>query len=249
MRAQSLSIALAIVLFAVAGVVTLVVPVNAAPPRLNCASANAAITAPASGATLSGIVQIEGNAALGGQFQYYKLEVSPDGRDAFNTIGGLVRQQVNGGQLGVWDSASVPDGTYQLRLRVVDPTGNYCEATVGGLRVQNSAPVQPTDTPTPVETEATPEFSVVPTAVPTINIPGGEFTSGSAQATAQPTGSATQSASGSSSSLPGGINIEGITSALGEALSGYVRAFIFGALAMAGILLLIGVIFYVRRVL
>ncbi len=252
MRAQSRLSAIVLAIVLLSGFVLLATPILASPPRLNCSAANAAITSPHSGATVSGLVQIEGTANLGGSFKYYKLEVSPAGRDAFSTIGNQVPQPVNGGQLGAWDSASVPDGTYTLRIRVVDATGNYCdnpEATVTGIIVQNSQPIQPTDTPAPTETEGAVPTSVVPTALPTINIPG-ELTSGQAQATDQPTPSGTRTASGSSSSLiPGGFNLGGITDALGQVFSGYMRAFIFGAMAMAGIMLLIGVIFYVRRVL
>ncbi len=251
MRAQPLLTAIVLVLVALAAFALLAMPGLAAPPRLNCTAANAAITAPTSGAVLNGLVQIEGTASLGGNFKYYKLEVSPSGRDAFNTIGNQVPQQVAHGQLGAWDSASVPDGTYTIRLRVVDATGNYCdnpEATVTGLQVQNSAPIKPTDTPAPTETEGAVPTSVVPTFIPTIKVPAGENTSGQIQATEQPTPSGTVTPS-SSSSLFGGINLGGITSAVGDIFSGYIRAFIFGILAMAGIMLVIGVIFYVRRVL
>ncbi len=251
MRAQPLLAAILLVLILLGGFVLFTAPGLAAPAQVNCSPANAAITAPAGGATVNGVVQIEGTANLGGDFQYYKLEFSPQGRDAYTVFGGLVRQQVNGGQLAVWDSASVPDGAYNLRLRVVDLTGNYCEAVVTGINVQNSAPAKPTDTPAPTETEGAVPTSVVPTALPTIIIPG-EMTSGQAQATGQPTAASTETASGGSSSgggTTGGINVGGITNALGDAFSGYLRAFLFGVMAMAGILLIVGVIFYVRRVL
>ena len=249
MRLIRFSLALVVLL---GGSLTGTLPVAAilaAPAALGCGPANSAITSPQSGASLSGPVQIEGNATLGGDFQYYKLEFSPEGRDAFTVFSGLVRQPVSGGQLAVWDSASVPDGNYVIRLRVVDKTGNYCEASVGGLHVQNSAPVAPTGTPTAVETEAPAPFSVVPTALPTIEIPGNELTSGQAQPSAEATPSGTRTSGGGSSLLPGGFNLDGITSALGELFAGYARAFVFGILAMAGIFVLIGVVFYVRRVL
>ncbi|MGB8646877.1 MAG: hypothetical protein WCF84_16675 [Anaerolineae bacterium] len=254
MRAQPFFSAIVVVLILLAGFVFVVTPGLAAPPRLNCSSTNAAITSPASGATVNGVVQVEGTAALPSDFQYYKLEFSPQGRDAFTVFSGLVRQSVNGGQLAVWDSASVPDGSYSLRLRVVDTTGNYCEALVTGLVVQNSAPVQPTDipaTPAPTETEGPVPTSVVPTPLPTILILGGQQPGGPAQTTGQPTAVTTRTASpgNTSTGIPGGINLGGISGALGDMFSGYMRAFIFGALAMAGIMLVVGVIFYVRRVL
>jgi hypothetical protein len=225
------------------------VPAEGAPPALNCSAANAAIIAPQPGAPLSGVVQIEGTAALGNTFQYYKLEFAIAGRNDFTVFSGLVRQPVVNGQLAVWDSASVPDGVYAIRLRVVDTTGNYCEALVSGLQVQNSVPVQPTEAPTPTvaETEAPPVGNVVPSAIPTIQL--GLPTEPGAGATitprASPPASRTPSATGSSS----GLNLSGFFDAVGEIFNGLVRTLLFGAMAMAGVLLVIGVIFYVRRVL
>ncbi len=218
----------------------------AAPPALDCSPANAAITAPQAGASISSLVQIMGTASLGGDFQYYKLEFAPASSDGFTVFSGLVRQQVTNAQLGVWDSASVPDGTYSIRLRIVDKTGNYCEAVVTGLHVSNSSPPTPTEVPTPVETEATPEFAVVPTAVPTINIPVATEVKAQAQTPAASGGTRTPSSSGS---LPGGINVDSITSTVGDVFGGFVRAFLFGVLAAAGIMVIVGVVYFVRRVL
>ena len=223
----------------------------AAPPALNCNTNNAAISSPESGAVVSGVVQIEGSASLGGAFQYYKVEFSTANRDDYVVFSGLVRQQVVNGQLAVWDSASVPDGQYSIRLRVVDQTGNYCEVVVRNLRVQNSAPIPPTDTPTPeesptpTEVEGTPAFSVVPTVVPTIQLPtSGENSGAPAPTVAQPGVTRTPS---SGTSLLGGINATSIVDALTGIFSGLFRTFLFGAMAMAGVIVVIGVIFYVRR--
>ncbi len=237
---------------------------GASSPALKCDAGNAAITLPQSGADLSGVIQVEGTASLSGGFQYYKLEFSRANREDYVVFSGLVRQQVVNGQLGVWDSASVPDGAYNIRLRVVDTTGNYCEAFAKNLRVSNAGLVQPTPTnspsvtpsasptPTPAQTEAPPQFSVVPTAgpvaAPTIKAPNA----------AEPTPAATQTAPAqrgetrtpaAPSFLPGGINLNSIAEAARELLSGAARTFVFGAIVMAGIFLIVGVIFYVRRVL
>ncbi len=238
---------MALVLTIVANFVALA-RLDASPPAIECNPGNAAITSPQPGSSVNGTVQIEGTASVGEAFNRYKLEFSAAGVDAFHLIGSEVKQQVANGQLGVWDSASVPDGTYSIRLRVVDATGNYCEVVVGGLRVQNAQPITPTDTPTPVETEVTPELAVVPTAVPTIQIgvptepPNVVVPTPSAPAGATRTPSTT-------STLPGGINPDSIFEGLGAVFGSLFRTFLFGAMAMAGILLIIGVIFYVRRVL
>jgi hypothetical protein len=221
---------------------------NAAPPALNCVASDASIVSPQSGATLNGVVQIEGTASLGGQFQFYKLEFSPTGRDEFTVFSGLIRQQVANGQLAVWDSASVPDGVYSIRLRVVDTTGNYCDAVITDLRVQNSAPIQPTITPTAVETEAPPEPAVVPTAVPTIQIGVPTEAGGASAPTPRATTAATRTP-GSTSIIPGGFNPDSIFEGAGQIFGNLLRTFLFGVVTMAGVMLVVGVIFFVRRVL
>ncbi len=221
---------------------------DAAPPALECNPGNAAITSPQQDSVLNGTVQIEGTVSLGAAFNRYKLEFSPAGRDEFHLIGSEVRQQVANGQLGVWDSASVPDGTYSIRVRVVDATGNYCEAVITGLRVQNAEPIKPTDSPTPVETEVTPEFAVVPTAVPTIQIGVPTEPSNAATPTRPAPAGSTRTPS-PNVALPGGFNVDSLFEGLGQVFGGLLRTFLFGAMTMAGIMLIVGVIFYVRRVL
>lgn len=220
---------------------------SAAPAALTCGTNNAAITSPQSGATLNGVVQIEGTASLGDQFQYYKLEFSPGG-DNFTVFSGLIRQQVNAGQLAVWDSASVPDGVYSIRLRVVDATGNYCDVVVSGLKVQNSTPITPTEAPTPVDTEAPPVENVVPTAVPTIQIgaPTEPGRTSAATEAATPSGTRTP---GGVTLIPGGFSTDSIFTGVRQAFGSLARIFFFGAVTMAGVVLVVGVIFFVRRVL
>lgn len=225
---------------------TWLAPTFAAPNARDCSGGNAAILAPASGATVFGIVQIEGTASLGGEFQYYKVEVAPVGTEAWGDLTGQAREQVVNGQLGVWDSAAVPDGAYMLRLRVVDPTGNYCEALVSNILVQNSAPPTPTvfETPTPVETEAPPIQNAVPTPLPTT-----PSANGTPAATITP-----PRASPSRTPLPGsggigGIEIDQIIDAGVEFFGALGRIFLFGAVAMGAIFFFVGVVYFVRRVL
>lgn len=223
--------------------------VLASPPARDCSAGNAAILVPQTGATLNGVVQIEGTAALGDEFQYYKLEVAPVGTEAWGDIGGLVRQPVINGQLGVWDSAAVPDGNYMIRLRAVDPTGNYCEVINTNLRVLNSGPTAvPTAADTATPTEAPPIENAVPTPLPTIEAPDRTETPGGPTPTPfrQPEVTGTP---GAGSSLTGGLNISSITDAVGDIVSGVARTFLFGVLAMAAITFLVGVIYFVRRVL
>lgn len=245
---QSRKFIYSVLLTALVGGIVLLRAVNvfASPNLRDCSGGNAAILAPQSGATVTGIVQIEGTASLGGEFQYYKLEVAPVGTEAWGTLVGEAREQVVNGQLGVWDSASAADGAYTIRLRVVDPTGNYCEATVTNILVQNSLPTAvPTPEFTATPTEAPPIQNAVPTPVPTLP------TEGTPAAEASPTAvrpSITRTPIPVGTTL-GGIEVEPFVDAITAFLTGLGRVFVFGMFAMGAIFVLVGVIFFVRRVL
>ena len=89
------------------------------------------LTSPKQGARLSGVIYAQGTAILE-DFWYYKLEYRADGLDNWHYITGK-HDPVIDGVLGSFDTRIVPDGTYFLRLVIVDGTGNYpppCEITV-----------------------------------------------------------------------------------------------------------------------
>jgi len=97
------------------------------------------------------------------QFQFYKLEYALEpvmSDQAWGIIGAIRSEQVVDGQLEVWDTTQIPDGSYSLRLRVVRLDGNYSEYFLVQVVVANA---QPTERPTPSETE-TP--TVTPTPLP-----------------------------------------------------------------------------------
>ena len=130
------------------------------------------ITDPKSGAVVAGIVQIKGT-AVHPQFQRYELYYSPEPptNNSWVFIGQAHTQQVINGLLGTWDTRSVPDGRYALRLRVVRLDGNYDEYFVRNLQVSNT---KPTATPTPA---VTPTPTITPTPLPPtptiiISVPG-----------------------------------------------------------------------------
>jgi tetratricopeptide (TPR) repeat protein len=85
----------------------------------------ARIDQPVDGAVVSGSVAIVGTAARE-DFQFYKLDVKPAGSsEDWAIIGEAVYEPVTNGQLLVWPTQDLPPGDYQLRLTVVDITGNY----------------------------------------------------------------------------------------------------------------------------
>jgi len=108
-------------------------PPTAPPPAPVCPNPLARLTAPVPGMTVSGAVQILGTANLS-NFDYYKVEYcAAEKPREWGLITTLRRDPVAGGLLDVWDTTAFSNGTYRLRLVVVDNTGNYpdpCEIRV-----------------------------------------------------------------------------------------------------------------------
>lgn len=105
-------------------------PVVAAPA---CPDPRAVLTSPGNGAVVSGLVSVSGTATHE-QFQYYKLEYAPGGgaSEGFVYLAGG-NSPVSGGVLGTFDSAALGNGTWTLRIVVVDLTGNFpppCQVTI-----------------------------------------------------------------------------------------------------------------------
>lgn len=134
----------------------------------------AVITEPTSNAVVSGVVRITGSSDHPA-FQFYIIEYAPEpANNQWQAIGGLGNQPVIDGQLAVWNTSVVPDGSYTLRLRTVRQDGNYTEFFATQIVVSNS---QATPTPTAEVTEepteeageeATSELQIViPTETPT----------------------------------------------------------------------------------
>jgi hypothetical protein len=136
------------------------------------------IRSPASGGQVRGQYVVTGTATHP-DFAWYQLgyapDPNPDGKWSFFWSS---ESAVSSAQLGVWDTAQIADGTYQLILEVHHKDGNNEHCFVGQLRVNNTAPTPtftaaplPTaaDTPTPLPTlEATPTIVIEqpPTATP-----------------------------------------------------------------------------------
>ena len=127
----------------------------------------ATIDSPLPNSSLQGRVQVKGS-AVHPQFNFYKVEFGPGENpadDQMSIIGAIHEEQVTNNVLETWDTTLVPDGTYSLRLRVVDITGNYQEFWVRRLSVNNTSP-------TPTSTlEATLPPPALPTFTPTIILP------------------------------------------------------------------------------
>ena len=136
------------------------------------------ISSPAGGSQLRGQVVIAGTATHV-DFKWYQIGYAPDPNpDGKWTFFSSSEAAVPSGRLGVWDTAQIPDGTYQLILEVHRKDTNNDHCFVQKLYVNNTAPTatftaQPlptaANTPTPLPTTAaTPTIAIEqpPTATP-----------------------------------------------------------------------------------
>lgn len=104
------------------------------------------ISSPRAGDALQGLVIINGNTDVTG---FQSAEV------AFNYLGGspqnwfLIQQSktaIKDGALAVWDTTTIADGSYRLRVQVLLQDGKTLEAVIENLRVRNYTPIE-TKTP------------------------------------------------------------------------------------------------------
>lgn len=124
------------------------------------------ISSPLEGDMVSGIVLVEGT-ATDPDFLRYELAFN---RGADWIVFAEGTRPVQQGTLAVWDTTVgypnapvFPDGTYQLRLRVVRQDYNYDEYFVRNLTLVNSGPTPTATAPTP---EATAGAAATPSPSP-----------------------------------------------------------------------------------
>ncbi|HJR81320.1 MAG TPA: hypothetical protein VJ821_14715 [Anaerolineales bacterium] len=93
------------------------------------------ITAPAPGDEVNGTVQLVGTAAIP-NFGFYKYEVTPLGIESWATIS-AGRDPKRNEELGDWDTTTLANGDYFLRLVVTDNVGVSLEPCVIAIRILN----------------------------------------------------------------------------------------------------------------
>ena len=146
-------------------------------------TAEAAITWPADGQTVEGILTVEG-VALASSFSYYVVEYgiswSPQ---AYGPVAGPFSAPVEGGPLAEWDTREQPNGPYTLRVVVFDQAGGSYEGKTTVIvnnqmptPTETATPMLATETPTPAPDTATPSPQPVtdtptPTTIPEMPIP------------------------------------------------------------------------------
>jgi hypothetical protein len=153
-------------------VVVVCVALLALPMAVGAQPANG-ITSVKDGATVSGKVQIKGNAS-DPNFWKWQLDLLP-GRDP-NAATFLATETTAGPFSYTLDTTRYPNGDHALRLRVVHPDGNYSEY-VTKLTIANQAAKSIAAAPTPTSTAAitttvatTATITALPTATVTTTI-------------------------------------------------------------------------------
>lgn len=129
---------------------------------LNLLGQQVLIDSPRSGEALQGQVSIIGTTDIEG-IQSFEVSFAYQ-RDDTNTwflIGqgeGILRNQ----PLAVWDTTTISDGIYRLRIRAFLNDGRTLESVITGLRVRNYTPIE-TNTPEPDRASSPGEATTRPT--------------------------------------------------------------------------------------
>jgi hypothetical protein len=209
-----------------------------ASPSYRVLAQQSGITEPKPGSTVAGVVQIKGT-AVHPQFQRYELYFSPEPvtNSSWVFIGEAHRTPVVNGVLGAWDSRSVPDGRYSLRLRVVRRDGNYDEFFSRHLLVSNTRPTA-TYTPEVTETPTRTPTPLPPTPTIVISVPGEATEEATPAPTSTPT--RTHTAAGNSS------GVTGISLKPGFSTANLKHSFVKGARLTIEIFLLVALLYVVK---
>ena len=132
------------------------------------AQAQPAILSPQQGEVLQGVVTMRGSSSAAG-FLSSEVDFTYAG-DSTGTWFFIANgsQPVDSDTLATWDTTSITDGNYDLRLRVYLTDGTHLDAIIPNLRVRNYTPVEtPTPAPTAIQPTLTPTVTLTPTPFPT----------------------------------------------------------------------------------
>ncbi len=109
---------------------------QSAPSGMNgCVPDQIMITSPQPGDVVNGSIQIIGTANVP-NFGFYKYEIAPIGTQSWATIS-AGREAKQDEELGAWNTASLTNGEYFLRLVITDNEGASLEPCVIAVRVAN----------------------------------------------------------------------------------------------------------------
>ncbi|MGD0750790.1 MAG: hypothetical protein ABSA23_05210 [Anaerolineales bacterium] len=126
-----------------------------------------AIISPQQGEVLQGVVTIRGSSTITG-FQSSEVDFAYTG-DPSGTwfLISQSSQPVDSNTLATWDTTSITDGNYNLRLRIYLNDGTHLDVIGSNLRVRNYTPVEtPTPAPTAIKPTLAPTYTLTPTPFP-----------------------------------------------------------------------------------
>ena len=116
---------------------------------------------PRSGAVLQGVIAILGRTDLAG---YDHHQISFNYSDSQEDTWFLIAKSdsmVSDGELATWDTTTIADGNYKIRLEIFLNNGNSNEIVVDDLRVRNYTPIEtPSNTPLMIEGEGIVETDI-----------------------------------------------------------------------------------------
>jgi hypothetical protein len=150
------------------GIIFFLIPFLAAVAiRSVAAQVGRGIDSPQQGEVLQGVVTIRGS-SNGTGFLSSEIDFAYAG-DTTGTwfLIATSTQPVDSDILATWDTTTITDGNYNLRLRVYLTDGSHLDATVPDLRVRNYTPVEtPTPAPTALQPTPVPTTTLTPTPFP-----------------------------------------------------------------------------------
>jgi formylglycine-generating enzyme required for sulfatase activity len=126
------------------------------------------ISSPTTGSNVAGDVIIFGSASHE-SFSLFSLEYAPDPNpnDTWYEIN-VSNEAIESGNLGIWSTNTIPNGNYQIRLRLSLRNGTELTRVINNLTIQN---LPPTLTSEPsLEPSATNTPTDEPTATPTATV-------------------------------------------------------------------------------
>lgn len=129
------------------------------------AASQIAITSPQDGDALQGVISINGTSAADG-FRSAEIDFAYQNDPTKTWF--VVQQTVAAiadGPLARWDTTTISDGVYRLRLQVILQNGQVLESQVAGLRVRNYTQVE-TSVPRPANAVGNATVESTATALP-----------------------------------------------------------------------------------
>jgi hypothetical protein len=143
-------------------------PSSTPSPTLSGETPQIVISSPGDGQAVIGNVPIRGNTDVAGFLSAeLTFAYSDNPTDTWFLITNIT-EPVRNGILAEWDTSTITDGQYDLRLTVTQQDNEKLIYTIEELRVRNYTPIE-TNTPTPVTPTATPlpGDTPLPTITPT----------------------------------------------------------------------------------